>query len=59
MSPLRWTTKLLRHLAAELTERGHPSPHPTVGRLLRSNGFSLQGTAQTLQGDVDSTFASR
>ena len=50
MSPLRWTTKSLRHLAAELTERGHPVSAPTVGQLLRANGFSLQGTAKTLEG---------
>src|SRR3954470_9989586 len=45
MSPLRWTTKSLRHLATELTEQGHPISAPTVGRLLRTAGFSLQGTA--------------
>src|ERR671933_828528 len=50
MSPLRWTTKSLRHLAVELTERGHPVSAPTVGHLLRSIGFSLQGTAKTLEG---------
>jgi transposase len=50
MSPLRWTTKSLRHLATELTEQGHPVSAPTVGRLLRQAGFSLQGTAKTLEG---------
>src|SRR4051794_21365073 len=50
MSPLRWTTKSLRHLAAELTGRGHPVSAPTVGHLLRDSGFSLQGTAKTLEG---------
>src|SRR3954454_15867865 len=61
MSPLRWTTKSLRHLAAELTEQGHPVSAPTVGRLLREAGFSLQGTAKTLEGnqhpDRDAQFA--
>src|SRR5947208_12046835 len=60
-SPLRWTTKSLRHLAAELTEQGHPVSAPTVGRLLRQAGFSLQGTAKTLEGkqhpDRDAQFA--
>jgi Rhodopirellula transposase DDE domain len=28
MSPLRWTTKSLRHLAEELTRQGHRSPRP-------------------------------
>src|SRR5690242_16652849 len=50
-SPLRWTTKSLRHLAAELTRQGHPVSAPTVGSLLRANGFSLQGNAKTLEGD--------
>src|SRR5215208_6807379 len=61
MSPLRWTTKSLRHLATELTEQGHPVSAPTVGRLLRQAGFSLQGTAKTLEGrqhpDRDAQFA--
>jgi hypothetical protein len=50
-SPLRWTTKSLRHLAEELTRQGHRVSAPTVGRLLRENGFSLQGTAKTLEGE--------
>jgi transposase len=50
MSPLRWTTKSLRNLAAELTRQGHRVSAPTVGNLLRENGFSLQGTAKTLEG---------
>src|SRR6266550_5285141 len=51
MSPLRWTTKSLRHLAEELTRQGHVVSAPTVGRLLRENGFSLQGNAKTLEGE--------
>ncbi|MEV7189730.1 ISAzo13 family transposase [Kitasatospora sp. NPDC093102] len=51
MSPLRWTTKSLRHLAAELSWQGHRVTAPTVGRLLKENGFSLQGTAKTLEGE--------
>jgi transposase len=50
MSPLRWTTKSLRNLAVELTEQGHAVSATTVGRLLRENGFSLQGNAKTLEG---------
>src|SRR5215212_6283086 len=61
MSPLRWTTKSLRHLAEELARQDHPVSAPTVGRLLRENGFSLQGTAKTLEGvqhpDRDAQFA--
>jgi transposase len=50
MSPLRWTTKSLRNLASELTEQGHRVSATTVGKLLRENGFSLQGNAKTLEG---------
>ncbi|MBB5891432.1 hypothetical protein BJ998_002628 [Kutzneria kofuensis] len=49
-SPLRWTTKSLRHLADELTRQGHPVSAPTVGRLLRAAGFSLQANTKTLEG---------
>src|SRR6266550_3629723 len=49
-SPLRWTTKSLRHLATELTRQRHPVSAPTVGRLLRVAGFSLQANAKTLEG---------
>jgi Rhodopirellula transposase DDE domain len=49
-SPLRWTTKSLRHLATELARQGHPVSAPTVGRLLRGAGFSLQANAKTLEG---------
>jgi transposase len=49
-SPLRWTTKSLRHLAEELARQGHRISPPTVGRLLRKSGFSLQGNAKTLEG---------
>src|SRR5262249_708341 len=49
-SPLRWTTKSLRHLAAELARQGHPVSAPTAGRLLRAAGFSLQANAKTLEG---------
>lgn len=49
-SPLRWTTKSLRRLAEELARRGHQVSPPTVGRLLRENGFTLQGNAKTLEG---------
>jgi hypothetical protein len=50
-SPLRWTTKSLRHLAAELSMQGHRVTAPTVGRLLKEGGFSLQAVAKTLEGD--------
>ena len=39
MSPLRWTCKSLRRLAAELTKRGHRISHTVVGELLRQQKF--------------------
>lgn len=41
MSPLRWTVKSTRNLAAELTRQGHRVSADTVGDLLREEGFSL------------------
>ena len=50
MSPLRWTTKSLRHLAEELTQQGHRVSAPTVGKLLVEQGFSRQANVKTLEG---------
>src|SRR5713101_5819094 len=54
MSPLRWTTKSTRNLAAELTRQGHRVGADTVGDLLREEGFSLQGNAKTIEGSQHS-----
>jgi hypothetical protein len=60
MSPLRWTTKSLRVLAAELARRGHRVSADTVADLLHEEGFSLQGNAKALEGrrhpDPDAQF---
>jgi Rhodopirellula transposase DDE domain len=50
VSPLRWTAKPTRALAAELTAQGHKVSADTVGDLLRGQGFSLQGNAKTIEG---------
>ena len=50
ISPLRWTTKSTRTLAAELTRQGHPVSADTVADLLHEQGFSLQANAKTLEG---------
>jgi transposase len=50
MSPLRWTTKSTRHLASELTRRGHRISADTVADVLREEGFSLQGNAKVIEG---------
>ena len=49
-SPLRWTCKSLRRLAAELAALGHKVSYRTVGRLLKSLGYSLQANRKTLEG---------
>ncbi|GHG83674.1 ISAzo13 family transposase [Streptomyces griseocarneus] len=51
MSPLRWTTKSTRKLAAELTRQGHTVGADIVGDLLREEGFSLQANAKTIEGN--------
>ncbi len=50
MSPLRWTSKSTRHLAAALTRSGHAVSHETAAQLLRVLGYSLQATSKTLEG---------
>lgn len=50
MSPLRWTTKSTRKLAAELTRQVHRVSADTVAGLLREEGFSLQANAKTIEG---------
>jgi hypothetical protein len=49
-SPLRWTSKSTRTLAAGLTAAGHPVSHETVAQLLRTLGYSLQSTRKTREG---------
>ncbi len=51
MSPLRWTCKSLRRLAAELAERGHRVSHTVVGELLKRCNFSLQANRKTREGE--------
>jgi transposase len=50
VSPLRWTVKSTRTLAAELTRQGHRVSADTVRDLLHEQGFSLQGNAKTIEG---------
>ncbi len=52
-SPLLWTTKSLRHLAQTLTEKGTPVSAPTVGDLLRRNGYSLQAPRKRFERGED------
>jgi hypothetical protein len=61
MSPLRWTCKSLRRLAADLTARGHRVSRTVVGELLAREKFSLQANRKTREGsehpDRDAQFA--
>jgi transposase len=49
-SPLRWTCKSLRRLAAELTGRRHPISPNSVAALLHEAGYSLQANRKTREG---------
>ena len=49
-SPLRWTCLSTRNLAGALTAAGHRCSAPTVARLLKGEGYSLQGNAKVAEG---------
>lgn len=49
-SPLRWTSKSVRKLAAQLQAMGHSVSHRIVADLLHAAGYSLQGNRKTLEG---------
>jgi hypothetical protein len=49
-SPLRWTIRSTRVLAAALHRNGHPVSHATVAHLLAAAGFSLQANRKTREG---------
>jgi hypothetical protein len=49
-SPLRWTCKSTRTLAAELTAQNHPASHEKVAQLLRQMEYSLQSNRKTEEG---------
>jgi len=53
MSPLRWTCKSLRRLAAELCAQGHTVSHTVVGELLAQQHFSLQANSKTREGGTN------
>ena len=49
-SPLRWTCKSTRTLAAQLTRHKHPISHMKVAQLLHAQGYSLQSNRKTEEG---------
>jgi transposase len=50
VSPLLWTNRSTRSLAAALREQGHQVSHMTVDRLLRELDYSLQANRKTEEG---------
>ena len=52
-SPLRWTCKSTRQLAAALTEQGHVVGRQKVADLLAGIGYSLQANRKTKEGSAD------
>ena len=51
-SPLRWTCKSTRQLAAVLREQGHPVGRQKVSELLDTLGYSLQANRKTREGSA-------
>src|SRR5207237_10768948 len=49
-SPLRWTCKSTRNLAAELARLGHRVSHVTVAAMLHDLDYSLQANRKTREG---------
>ena len=50
MTPLRWTSKSVRQLAASLQGLGHQVSRQLVAELLAAAGYSLQANRQTREG---------
>jgi hypothetical protein len=49
-TPLRWTTQSTRTLATHLIQKGYQISHTLVGKILRNQGYSLQGNSKTDEG---------
>jgi transposase len=49
-TPLRWTCKSVRQLAAELQRMGHQTSHRMVAELLHQMDYSLQANRKTVEG---------
>jgi len=49
-SPLRWTGKSVRRLAAELRAQGHPVSPPVGGKRLQAADYSVPGPRKTREG---------
>ena len=51
MAPLRWTTLSLRDLERQLAAAGFRCGKDAVARILKEDGYSLQGMAKVLEGN--------
>jgi transposase len=49
-SPLQWVSKSLRHIEAELKEKGFFASHRIIGDALKEHGFSLQSNRKRFEG---------
>lgn len=49
-NPLRWTSKSLRQIAAELNKNDYKISHVTIGQILKNQGYSLQANRKTNEG---------
>jgi transposase len=49
-SPLRWTSKSIRKISAELQNIGHKVSHSRVADILHMLGYSLQANKKTIEG---------
>ena len=50
MNPLLWTSKSLRKIQLELKAQNYNVGHVTIGGILKSKGYSLQGNKKTHEG---------
>jgi hypothetical protein len=50
MSPIRWTCKSTKVLAAELQRQGFQISSVKIGQLLKQDGYSLQSNRKTIEG---------
>ena len=54
MSLLRWTSKSVAKLTKDLIRQGYQLSEDTVGRMLKSMGYSLQSSGQGEGGHLPS-----
>lgn len=50
MNPLLWTSKSLRKIQSELKAQNYHIGYVTIGEILKSKGYSLQGNKKTHEG---------